>query len=119
MAKKNNYWGLVAVGALTAAAAGAVASIILKKSHRGYAAFEDDFEDDYFEDDFLRLENSGLFRSICPVGRAGKYGGRGFRKGRGFPSDPVKEEPAAKEDEKDSAPDTEKGHPQSITYYSS
>ena len=24
MAKKNNYWGLVAVGALTAAAAGAV-----------------------------------------------------------------------------------------------
>lgn len=58
MAKKNKYWGLVAVGALTAAAAGAVASIILKKSHRGYAAFEDAFEDDYFEDDFSVPENT-------------------------------------------------------------
>ena len=31
MAKLNKYWGFVAVGALTAAAAGAVAAVIIKK----------------------------------------------------------------------------------------
>ena len=31
MAKINKYWGFVAVGALTAAAAGVVAAIIAKK----------------------------------------------------------------------------------------
>ena len=45
MAKINKYWGLVAVGALTAAAAGAIAAIISRKS-----VCEDDFEDE--EDDF-------------------------------------------------------------------
>ena len=33
MAKLNKYWGFVAVGALTAAAAGAVAAVIIKKHH--------------------------------------------------------------------------------------
>ena len=42
MAKINKYWGLVAVGALTAAAAGAIAAIISRKS-----VCEDDFEDDF------------------------------------------------------------------------
>lgn len=51
MAKINKYWGLVAVGALTAAAAGAVASVVLKKSRDSYAAFEDDFEDDYLKEE--------------------------------------------------------------------
>ena len=50
MAKINKYWGLVAVGALTAAAAGAIAAIISRKS-----VCEDDFEDDY-EDDFFEDE---------------------------------------------------------------
>ena len=44
MAKKNNYWGLVAVGALTAAAAGAVAAHLVK-NHRKNIMLEDDFED--------------------------------------------------------------------------
>ena len=49
MAKKNNYWGLVAVGALTAAAAGAVAAHLVK-NHRKNNIPEDDFEDlDDFE----------------------------------------------------------------------
>lgn len=50
MAKKNNYWGLVAVGALTAAAAGAVAAHLVK-NHRKNSMLEDDFEDlDNLED---------------------------------------------------------------------
>ena len=49
MAKINKYWGLVAVGALTAAAAGAIAAIISRKS-----VCEDDFEDDF--DDLYDLE---------------------------------------------------------------
>ena len=32
MAKINKYWGFVAIGALTAAAAGAVAAVIAKKN---------------------------------------------------------------------------------------
>ena len=32
MAKINKYWGFVAVGALTAAAAGAVAALVAKKN---------------------------------------------------------------------------------------
>ena len=31
MAKRNKYWGFVAVGAAAAAAAGAVAAMVLKK----------------------------------------------------------------------------------------
>ena len=38
MAKINKYWGLVAVGALTAAAAGAVAALVTRKK-----AYEEDF----------------------------------------------------------------------------
>ena len=48
MAKINKYWGLVAVGALTAAAAGAIAAIISRKS-----VCEDDFEDDFDDLDYL------------------------------------------------------------------
>ena len=32
MAKINKYWGLVAVGALTAAAAGAIAALVSRRS---------------------------------------------------------------------------------------
>ena len=48
MAKINKYWGFVAVGALTAAAAGVVAAIIAKKG-----SCKEDFEDDFddFEDE--------------------------------------------------------------------
>ena len=46
MAKINKYWGFVAVGALTAAAAGVVAAIIAKKgSCKEDFDFEDDFDD--------------------------------------------------------------------------
>lgn len=46
MAKMNKYWGYVAVGALTAAAAGAVAALIAKKgSCKEDFDFEDDFDD--------------------------------------------------------------------------
>ena len=51
MAKINKYWGLVAVGALTAAAAGAIAAIISRKSVCE-DDFEDDFDDDFDDDDF-------------------------------------------------------------------
>ena len=50
MAKINKYWGLVALGAVTAAAAGAMAAVIMKKR-----SFEEDFDiedDDDFEEDF-------------------------------------------------------------------
>lgn len=111
MAKKNNYWGLVAVGALTAAAAGAVASIILKKSHRGYVAFEDDFEDDYFEDDFSVPENTDSSEAYAQWEEPENTEEGDSEKEEDSLSDPVKEEPAAEEDEKDSAPDTEKDTP--------
>ena len=42
MAKINKYWGYVAIGALTAAAAGAVAALIAKK---GSCKEDFDFED--------------------------------------------------------------------------
>ena len=42
MAKINKYWGLVAVGALTAAAAGAIAALVSRRS-----VCEEDFEDDF------------------------------------------------------------------------
>ena len=46
MAKINKYWGFVAVGALTAAAAGAVAALVAKKnSCKEDFDFEDDFDD--------------------------------------------------------------------------
>ena len=55
MAKINKYWGYVAVGALTAVAAGAVAALIAKKgSCKEDFDFEDDFDDDfddYFSED--------------------------------------------------------------------
>ena len=51
MAKINKYWRLVAVGALTAAAAGAIAAIISRKS-----VSEDDFEEEIEEkEDFQYL----------------------------------------------------------------
>ena len=53
MAKKNNYWGLVAVGALTDAAAGAVAAHLVK-NHRKNNMLDDDFED---LDDFEELDD--------------------------------------------------------------
>ena len=46
MAKINKYWGLVAVGALTAAAAGAIAALVSRRS-----VCEEDFEDDFEDDD--------------------------------------------------------------------
>lgn len=45
MAKFNKYWGFVALGAATAAAAGAVAAIITKKNRTESIGFEDDFDD--------------------------------------------------------------------------
>ncbi len=57
MAKKNKYWGLVAVGAATAAAAGAIAAFVMKKKpDKDIMDFEDDFEDD-FDEDFETPEN--------------------------------------------------------------
>ncbi len=48
MAKINKYWGFVAVGALTAAAAGAIAAAFLKNR----TDLEDfDFDDDDFDQD--------------------------------------------------------------------
>ena len=41
MAKLNKYWGFVAVGAVAAAAAGAVAALAFKK--KPLEDFEDDF----------------------------------------------------------------------------
>lgn len=45
MAKINKYWGLVAVGALTAAAAGAMAAVLMK--NKAVPEFEDDFDEDF------------------------------------------------------------------------
>ena len=46
MAKLNKYWGFVVVGALTAAAAGAVAAMITKKHpHTKDEDFTEDFDD--------------------------------------------------------------------------
>ena len=56
MAKFNKYWGFVAIGAATAAAAGAVAAIITKKNRTESIGFEDDFDDDF--DDFDIPEKS-------------------------------------------------------------
>ena len=53
MAKLNKYWGFVAVGAVAAAAAGAVAALAFKK--KPLEDFEDDFDDD-FDDDFEEEE---------------------------------------------------------------
>lgn len=48
MAKINKYWGLVAVGAATAAAAGAIAAIVMKKKPvNDTMEFEDDFDMDF------------------------------------------------------------------------
>lgn len=47
MAKINKYWGMVALGAVTAAAAGAVAATFAKRRALEQAAdAEDDFEDE-------------------------------------------------------------------------
>ena len=47
MAKINKYWGMVALGAVTAAAAGAVAAAFAKRRALDEATdLEDDFEDD-------------------------------------------------------------------------
>ena len=58
MAKINKYWGYVAIGALTAAAAGAVAALIAKK---GSCKEDFDFEDDF--DDFDLTERKLLKKS--------------------------------------------------------
>ncbi|MCI5530612.1 MAG: hypothetical protein MR406_10815 [Blautia sp.] len=55
MAKMNKYWGMVAIGALTAAAAGAVAAVLMKKKP---VAEGPDFEDD-FDDDAVSVNKSG------------------------------------------------------------
>lgn len=52
MAKMNKYWGMVAVGALTAAAAGFVAAAFMKKK---VVTDGPDFEDE-FDEDFDTLE---------------------------------------------------------------
>ena len=54
MAKLNKYWGFVAVGAVAAAAAGAVAALAFKK--KPLEDFEDDFEDE-FDNDFFEDED--------------------------------------------------------------
>ena len=59
MAKINKYWGYVAIGALTAAAAGAVAALIAKK---GSCKEDFDFEDDF--DDFDLTDEKELLRKI-------------------------------------------------------
>ena len=46
MAKINKYWGYVAVGAVAAAAAGAIAALVSRRS-----VCEEDFEDDFEDDD--------------------------------------------------------------------
>ena len=55
MAKINKYWGYVAIGALTAAAAGAVAALIAKK---GSCKEDFDFEEEPAED-FQSWEHTG------------------------------------------------------------
>ena len=61
MAKMNKYWGMVAIGALTAAAAGAVAAVLMKKKPVAEGPdFEDDF-DDYFEDEDLEDEKDAEY----------------------------------------------------------
>ena len=65
MAKINKYWGYVAIGALTAAAAGAVAALIAKK---GSCKEDFDFEDDF--DDFDLTDKSYC---IC---RTSTYGSK-------------------------------------------
>lgn len=48
MAKINKYWGLVAVGALTAAAAGVIAAVFMKKdSCTCHWDCEDDTDEDF------------------------------------------------------------------------
>lgn len=64
MAKINKYWGLVAVGALTAAAAGAVAAYFMKNSSCK-CFYEDDSEDD-FDEDFDDLDDFDEEVRECP-----------------------------------------------------
>lgn len=108
MAKKNKYWGLVAVGALTAVAAGAVASIILKKSHGSYAAFEDDFEDDYFEDDFSAPEDTDTSEAYAQWEEPENSEPEASENTNTSLSDSTEEEPDAEED---SVPESEKDIP--------
>ena len=55
MAKINKYWGLIALGAVTAAAAGAIAaSLSRRKELENAADFDDDFEDDLKDDEDVR-----------------------------------------------------------------
>ncbi len=52
MAKINKYWGMVALGAATAAVAGAVAAAFAKRHALEEAAdLEDDFEDEQEDDE--------------------------------------------------------------------
>ena len=47
MAKLNKYWGFVALGAVTAAAAGAIAAFMTKKnSPKEILDYEEDFDED-------------------------------------------------------------------------
>lgn len=51
MAKFNKYWGLVALGAATAAAAGAIAAVITKKkTPKENEDFDFDLDDDFEEE---------------------------------------------------------------------
>ena len=65
MAKLNKYWGFVAVGAVAAAAAGAVAALAFKK--KPLEDFEDDFDDD-FDDDFFNEEDQVQLDSSDAMG---------------------------------------------------
>ena len=52
MAKLNKYWGMVAIGALTAAAAGAMAAVLMKKKPVAEGPdFDDDVSADKSEED--------------------------------------------------------------------
>ena len=59
MAKINKYWGYVAVGAVAAAAAGAIAALVSRRSVCE-EDFEDDFDDDFEdeEDDFVKEDEA-------------------------------------------------------------
>ena len=83
MAKINKYWGLVAVGALTAAAAGAIAALVSRRSVCE-EDFEDDFEDDDIDDNdvYVKKTNQFLFsfhpkRTAC-TGHTGAGGSNYF-----------------------------------------
>ena len=93
MAKINKYWGMVALGAATAAVAGAVAAAFAKRHALEEAAdLEDDFEDEQEDDergqDADQWHESGepsigLFPAVVVASERRLHGGRGHRRPTG------------------------------------